>query len=319
MLAPPNPSPSKIAPVRLRSILLRLVGLTALGLVFFTHDDLVERTFDSMTQLHSGWLALAIVFYVGGQLVSALRVRTLVRATGHVVAYSTLLADGLKATGLSATIVMGAGDAYRIARLRTAGLNLIEASGVVVADRGVGLFAVALVGLSCLARIGAELGGLPIGWSHSIMLAVCALAAAYLSARWAVIRWLPAARPLFEDPRLGAPIVVYSAMVLALWIASVLAIARALGLEVGAGALAAAASLVTLATLLPISIGGVGVREAGYVLLLAPHGVTSNDAIALGLVQYGCLLAVSSIAWIVGTLDGSKPSLPAMRIERDEV
>jgi len=322
MLAPPKPSHSPIARLRFGPALLRLAGMTALCLVFFTHEDLVERTFDSLAQVHSGWLLLGLLLYVGGQLVSALRVRTLVVATDHDVAYTTLLADGLKATGLSATLVMGAGDAYRIARLRTAGLGLVEASGVVIADRAIGLFAVASVAIPCLAGFGAELGGFTIARVPSLVLTVCAFAAALFLARRMAIRWLPNARAFLEEPRLGPPLLAFSTIVLALWIASVFAFARSLDLEVGMGVLASAASLVTLATLLPISIGGVGVREAGYVLLLAPYGVSSSEAIALGLLQYGAMIAVSSIAWVAWIADAlrrSKSRVPAMQTEADEI
>ena len=50
---------------------------------------------------------------------------------------------------------------------------------------------------------------------------------------------------------------------------------------------------VAIAQVLPISLGGLGVREGAFVLFLHPLGVQRGEAIALGLLFYGMNLAVS--------------------------
>ena len=57
--------------------------------------------------------------------------------------------------------------------------------------------------------------------------------------------------------------------------------------------------------------------NAGFALLEAGLCQAKNAVNILA--KNFVVFAVSSIAWIVGTLDGSKPRLPAMRIESDEV
>ena len=47
-----------------------------------------------------------------------------------------------------------------------------------------------------------------------------------------------------------------------------------------------AVPLVALAMVLPISISGVGVREGGLALLLAPYGVPAEKAVAIGLLWF---------------------------------
>jgi hypothetical protein len=70
--------------------------------------------------------------------------------------------------------------------------------------------------------------------------------------------------------------------------------ARALGLdEVGLTATLAFMPAVAIAQVLPISLGGLGVREGAFVLFLHPLGVARGEAIALGLLFYGMNLAVS--------------------------
>lgn len=59
-----------------------------------------------------------------------------------------------------------------------------------------------------------------------------------------------------------------------------------LGVGVGALELLAVGNAITLAVLLPVSIGGVGVREGTAVLLLAAAGVTTTDAVLLALLGY---------------------------------
>lgn len=71
----------------------------------------------------------------------------------------------------------------------------------------------------------------------------------------------------------------------------VLVAARSLGIGVGFAALAVVVPLVLFASLLPISIGGLGVREGAFVSLLALYGVPGEAALALSV-----LIAVMGIA-----------------------
>jgi len=50
---------------------------------------------------------------------------------------------------------------------------------------------------------------------------------------------------------------------------------------------------VAIAQVLPISVGGLGLREAALVLLLHPLGVPTAKATALGLLLYAINLVVS--------------------------
>ena len=60
-------------------------------------------------------------------------------------------------------------------------------------------------------------------------------------------------------------------------------VGRALGVEVGLSTWFVVVPLVNLTMVLPISIGGVGVREGMMSLLLAPFGVPRETAVAVGL------------------------------------
>ena len=53
-----------------------------------------------------------------------------------------------------------------------------------------------------------------------------------------------------------------------------------------------------LATALPVSLGGFGVRESGYVLLLGRIGIPASQAVVLSLLWF----AVTAVAGLVGGL-----------------
>jgi uncharacterized membrane protein YbhN (UPF0104 family) len=74
--------------------------------------------------------------------------------------------------------------------------------------------------------------------------------------------------------------------------ASVLA-ARALGLRLGATALLAFVPAVAIIQVLPVTIGGLGLREGAFAVFLNPLGVPVDRAVALGLVMYAMHLLTS--------------------------
>ncbi|MDQ3037932.1 MAG: flippase-like domain-containing protein, partial [Myxococcota bacterium] len=60
----------------------------------------------------------------------------------------------------------------------------------------------------------------------------------------------------------------------------------AIGVDASVWTLLAVGNAITIAVLLPISIGGVGVRESVAVMLLATAGVATSDAVLVGLLGY---------------------------------
>jgi glycosyltransferase 2 family protein len=81
-------------------------------------------------------------------------------------------------------------------------------------------------------------------------------------------------------------------------------IAQSLGADVAFSLLAVAAPMVLLATVLPISIAGFGVREGSYVVLLGTAGVSHTDATLISLFT-GISLAAASLVGGVALLTRS--------------
>ncbi len=87
---------------------------------------------------------------------------------------------------------------------------------------------------------------------------------------------------------LGAAVCYQLTVVAAVWVA-----AQALEIPLGWGPALAFVPAMAIAQVLPVSFAGLGLREGALVVLLAPLGVTTEQAIALGLAIYGLNLGVS--------------------------
>ncbi|HLN26246.1 MAG TPA: lysylphosphatidylglycerol synthase transmembrane domain-containing protein [Gemmataceae bacterium] len=82
---------------------------------------------------------------------------------------------------------------------------------------------------------------------------------------------------------------VQAANVLVVWL-----VGRALGMDVPASYYAIFVPMVTLLTLVPVSLNGMGVREGGIVLFLAPLGVSQANAVSLAFLWF-CVFTVASL------------------------
>ena len=109
---------------------------------------------------------------------------------------------------------------------------------------------------------------------------------------------------LRRKPQAAAGIVAVATVyqlspVLAAWFAT-----RALGLHLPMVALLAFTPVVAIAQVLPLSLNGLGIREGAFVLFLGPLGVSTGQAVAVGLIVYALTLAVSLLgapAFAVGS------------------
>lgn len=87
-------------------------------------------------------------------------------------------------------------------------------------------------------------------------------------------------------PGLLAGTTLLSVVVQAANILLVVLVARALGLEVPATYFCVIIPVITLLTLIPVSLNGMGVREGATVLLLAPLGVSTAEAVSLAFLWF---------------------------------
>ncbi|MFD2740001.1 lysylphosphatidylglycerol synthase transmembrane domain-containing protein [Sulfitobacter aestuarii] len=80
------------------------------------------------------------------------------------------------------------------------------------------------------------------------------------------------------------------------------ALSQALGLPLSYGSFFAIAPIAIFVMMIPISINGIGVREAIFLFLLAQWGIGSAEALALAWLEYGTFLAFGLLGGIVYAL-----------------
>lgn len=295
---------------------LKPLGTLALyALVFYWTDAAAILRELSATRLDL--MALAVLAYMGGQAVSAWRWKILLEPVRLDVSYPRLLAyyfTGMFFNLFLPTIV--GGDAVKAMLLaRDTGAPARSAMSVFM-ERNLGLCALTIV-----AVVAAELAPRVEVLGLSIRSLTWLLTAGYAAANVAllspvayrIVDRVIAATPLSRfRPRAGS---LYQAVVpyktarravslgialsfihQAVVIAVVFLNARALSLDVPLAAVAVFVPLVSLAGMAPISVNGLGVREALYILLFGRLGVPAETAVSLALLY----LAVTVFASLPG-------------------
>jgi uncharacterized membrane protein YbhN (UPF0104 family) len=183
-----------------------------------------------------------------------------------------------------------------------------EAMLSVFADRASGL--AILVVMACLAGLFAPTP-LP-GWMNGLLcllgggtvLGVAALPALPLLKKVPFVgarlgRLVDAARAYLRCPGVVLATTLLSVLVQLSSVLFVWLIGRALGLGVSFAYMAAAVPLLTLLTLVPLSVNGMGLREMGMVVLLGPVGVSGAQAVTLSLLTFAAAAAVSLVGGVL--------------------
>jgi glycosyltransferase 2 family protein len=112
-----------------------------------------------------------------------------------------------------------------------------------------------------------------------------------------------------RTPRLLILLVLSSIAFQALVAAQVVCLASAIGVHLPYATAAVTVALVTVVTLIPISIGGFGVREGTYVVLLGTASVNASNAALISLMTAATLFVVSLPGALMLARRGLTPAL----------
>jgi uncharacterized membrane protein YbhN (UPF0104 family) len=308
-------------------LLLRIaVGGTIIAILLTRSDvDTIARV---LSRAHPGLVALSLLLMIGMILVTAVRWRIFLRLLGLLLAAGTLLRVHFTGTFFNTFLPTGVGgDAYKAIRLGRSRGALAAAVASVLLDRMAGAVGLAIVGLAAVAA------RLAIGDDSAVvlvagLLGVAALAVAALivglgerlvgrgASTWLGIR--PRLRRLLRamavgrDPSTIRRATVAGVAAQALILGAHVASARALDLAVPVPVLATGLLIATLAAAMPVTINGLGVREAVWVWSLGEYGFGTSEALAFALLVLGVYLATSAIGGIVYLVGGGEigPSPP---------
>jgi len=254
------------------------------------------------------WLA-ALALFLATQVVSALRWQWLARPLGFrepLGRFVSLYFVGMFFNLLLPTSI--GGDAVRAVYLNAGSGRRTAALLSVLLDRLSGLLV--LLALACVAAVAYPLPlplwvGLAVGGAAGgslICLAVLPASTKLLArldatgtgrhhAVLAKVRHVAASlHQAFgiyaRRPRLLAASALLSLSVQIAGVILVWLIGQALGLDVPLGVFGVAVPMVALLTLLPVSVSGMGVREAGMVLFLQPAGVAVGPAVTVAFLWF---------------------------------
>jgi glycosyltransferase 2 family protein len=292
--------------------LIRLLGLALFVGILFVVD--VPHLLSTLAKADFGLVALSIVLVIPHLATKAWRWQVLLRGVGIDV--SLLEASRLYAIGQAAGFLTPgqAGDAVKAVYLRASGHSLGRALVTVVVDR---LYDLLVVGGLAVWGI-FVFGQVPQGQTAIIVLFVAGIVVLFVlfaSRGWqgplatVIKRIVPARFLKGRDPQRSLENLVLPPSTL-LWSFAITIVSfvvsyfrswllfAALGLNVPIAYFLAATSIAGIASILPVTIGGVGTRDAAFVVLFAMMGYSKEAAVALSTL----VLLHQVTNWVVGGL-----------------
>lgn len=268
------------------------------------------------------WLA-GMGIGIGAQIIAGIRWASLARPIGFTHSVGVFVWRFFEGMFFSLCLPSSiGGDVVKAYRLADSTPRRILAGCTVLADRLTGLAALGV--LAGAAMIAAEwsLGtGATIGTGVTLLgaaLAVFRLGVGSLDRLLAVIPAPHPARHFISQllPYQARPTLLTHALIWSLLIqvgnaVSVALIARGLGVVLPMSVWFVVVPMIMLAMVVPISINGVGVREGGMAMLLAPHAVPSEQAVAIALLWFLGTIISGLFGGLLFLLDRQPVNTPA--------
>jgi uncharacterized protein (TIRG00374 family) len=298
--------------------------------VFYTID--VGKIWTRLQTAHLEWVALGVAAYAGGQWLSAWRWWLLLRPVSLAVPYLRVVAFyfiGMFFNIFLPTIV--GGDAVKAILLSRETGAPARATMSVFMERNVGLFALlAIATAAAFVAPPVDVRGFNLLQLTLLVFAGFIAANIVLASRpaYRLVDYLVAMTPLarirsraaslyeaivpYREARWRGVVVAATAQSFLFQAVVILVVflnANALGIRVPVAALAVFVPLISLAGMLPISVNGLGIREALYLLLFGRIGVPADAAVSMALLYFAVTLAASLPGGIVYALQRGPGSL----------
>jgi uncharacterized membrane protein YbhN (UPF0104 family) len=278
-------------------------------------EDKWTQFLEVLSEADWSWWLGALAVTLVGQVVAGMRWAALARPLGFDFPHRFFVRRFFEGMFFSLCLPSSiGGDVVKAVRIGTSTPMRLLAGCSVLADRLTGLSALGvLVGTAVIARNNAL--GTPATFAvfAGLLMAVLVgfwLALALLDRVHAVLPEGSAARdfvarllPYRQRPSLVLLAVGWSFVVQLAGVAAVVLVARALGVEQPALVWLSVVPLVALAMVLPISIGGFGVRESTIEYLLLGYGVPAQAGVAIGLLWGMCTLIAGLVGGVLFLLE----------------
>lgn len=288
----------------------------------------VGAVWDRLAALEAPWVLAALMVGVGHTFLSAWRWRYTAGRLGLTLPYTLALREYYRALFLNQVLPGGVlGDADRA--WRHSG-RTPEARGpavrAVVLERLSGQVVMAAVASISFAFIALRAPSGALGWwvaagavaavaSGAVAVAVRAPAGASPTSVTAALR-RDARAALFSGEAVYIQLAT-STVIIASYVAAYLLAARAVGVETPLVALAPLVAPVLLSMLLPLSVGGWGVRESAAAAIWSVAGLGASDGVAIS-VAYGLIVLVGTVPGGYGLLFGGSADPSAAADDSEE-
>lgn len=224
------------------------------------------------------------------------------------------------------------GDAYKAIRVREAKSSLAASFASVLLDRlsGIAALAVICIFAAALSIIRSETTPLVVtGLAVSTGILVLGVALMVLGERvvgrgrgtWFGLRprlrrALDAAAGAIRDPSTVSRSFALALLGQAFGIAAYVSLARSLDIGVSPAIIALGLLTATVASAVPVTVNGLGIREAVWVWSLDLHGVGRGEALAYALVVLGVALGTSVLGGVIYAVSRGDVTSGHVRVER---
>jgi uncharacterized protein (TIRG00374 family) len=298
-------------------LFLRILISTALLAVVLAYAD-VGAVLDALRDADWTWFIAAVAVMALAAVVGALRWRVLLHEAGLDVPVLRAVKTFSGAIVLNNALPTAVGgDAVRTWFVGKESGKLVRAATATIVDKLTALFCLYAVAWAAFAvdrsavpsSVVRALTWLTIGLLGALVLGVLAAA----GVRPVVRRFPERLRDMLRDtwltlktwgrsPRTIALVLVLGFAYQVLIVLVLTMIGMTVGVELSFALAAVSTAIVLVAMLVPISIGGLGVREGGYVLLLGKAGIDAADATSFSLLSVVAMILAA--AAVVGATAG---------------
>jgi glycosyltransferase 2 family protein len=317
-----EPAPRR--PHRLGAIVRLAVGVGVIALLLWQTDlSSIRRALSTAEPL---LIVAGFLLTVCLLIVSAFRWRVFLDALDIQLRPGTAVRLTLVGAFFNAFLPTGVGgDAYKAVRVREANAGLAGGFASVLLDRLSGIVALALMCIlaSIVAIVRSSTTALVlIGLAVSVgVLILGALLfifgerlvgggrRAWFGLRPRLRRMLEAAAGAIRDPSTVSRSLILALLGQAFAVAAYVSLAQSLDLGIAPGVIALGLLVATVAAAVPVTVNGLGIREAVWVWSLGLYEVGRGKALAYALVVLGVALATSALGGVIYALGGGAVTL----------
>jgi glycosyltransferase 2 family protein len=307
----------------MRKVLPNLVKITVsfvLIAVLFLYLVDVQKVLEEIHSAKWGFLIVAAILMIGGTALRAVRWRALLNGLAIHVPMSQLIYFYFAGSFFNLFLPSGmGGDAVKMAMLARHTGRVPEAIGTTLVDRAVGLWVLFALALAALPFSYALLPAATI--SAIAAISVVGVVGGAVIMGTALLPWLGSKVRLPKQQKLerfyhSVSGLGYAALGRAclvslvfniLLIAFIMLIALSMDVHLPVGVYMLFTPILSLALTMPISISGLGTREAAYIVLFGALGVSRELAVAMSLINYFLNnVLVGLMGGLLYALSGSK-------------